>query len=60
VLRADFIAADIAQSYAEGRRQGQRGLPVGADRPQFFQGNVDYLKQARASRASCRCCARIS
>jgi indole-3-glycerol phosphate synthase len=48
VLREDFIAADIAQSYAEHRRRGQRGLPVGVDRPQFFQGNVDYLKQARA------------
>ena len=45
VLRADFIPADIAQSYA---RAG-RGLPVGADRPAVFPGQVDYLKQARAS-----------
>ena len=52
VLREDFIPADIAQSYAEG--DGQRGgvsaacLSVLTDK-QFFQGSVDYLKQARAS-----------
>ena len=45
VLRADFIAADIAQSYAEF---GAACLSVLTDR-QFFQGQVDYLKQARAS-----------
>ncbi|MHB1198311.1 MAG: indole-3-glycerol phosphate synthase TrpC [Polaromonas sp.] len=45
VLRADFIPADIAQSYAEF---GAACLSVLTDR-QFFQGDVDYLKQARAS-----------
>ena len=45
VLRADFIAADIAQSYAE---HGAACLSVLTDR-QFFQGSIDYLKQARAS-----------
>jgi indole-3-glycerol phosphate synthase len=45
VLRAEFIPADIAQSYAES---GAACLSVLTDR-QFFQGSVDYLKQARAS-----------
>jgi indole-3-glycerol phosphate synthase len=45
VLRGDFIAADIAQSYAE---HGAACLSVLTD-VQFFQGCVDYLKQARAS-----------
>lgn len=45
VLRADFIPADIAQSYAEF---GAACLSVLTDQ-QFFQGCVDYLKQARAS-----------
>jgi indole-3-glycerol phosphate synthase len=45
VLRADFIPADIAQSYAE---HGAACLSVLTDR-QFFQGSIDYLKQARAS-----------
>lgn len=45
VLRADFIPADIAQSYAE---YGAACLSVLTD-VQFFQGSVDYLKQARAS-----------
>ena len=45
VLRADFIAADIAQSYAE---HGAACLSVLTDQ-QFFQGSIDYLKQARAS-----------
>ena len=46
VLReGEFIPADIAQSYAEG---GAACLSVLTDR-QFFQGQVDYLKQARAS-----------
>jgi indole-3-glycerol phosphate synthase len=45
VLRADFIPADIAQSYAEA---GAACLSVLTDR-QFFQGQPDYLKQARAS-----------
>jgi indole-3-glycerol phosphate synthase len=52
VLRADFIPADIAQSYSEGN--GKPGSPTAAclsvltDR-QFFQGEPDFLKQARAS-----------
>ncbi len=45
VLRADFVPADIAQSYAE---HGAACLSVLTDK-QFFQGSVDYLKQARAS-----------
>ena len=45
VIREDFIPADIAQSYAE---YGAACLSVLTDR-QFFQGSVDYLKQARAS-----------
>ena len=45
VLRADFISADIAQSYAES---GAACLSVLTDTP-FFQGSADYLKQARAS-----------
>ena len=45
VLRDDFIPADIAQTYAE---HGAACLSVLTDR-QFFQGQVDYLKQARAS-----------
>ena len=45
VLRADFIPADIAQSYAE---YGAACLSVLTD-VQFFQGAIDYLKQARAS-----------
>ena len=49
VIRADFIAADIAQSYAEGDGKVSAAcLSVLTDR-QFFQGSVDYLKQARAS-----------
>ena len=49
VLRADFIPADIAQSYAEGDGETSAAcLSVLTDR-QFFQGQPDYLKQARAS-----------
>ena len=53
VIRADFVPADIAQSYAVGNTDagGQVSaacLSVLTDR-QFFQGSVDYLKQARAS-----------
>ena len=49
VLRADFIPADIAQSYAEGDGKTSAAcLSVLTDR-QFFQGSVDFLKQARAS-----------
>jgi indole-3-glycerol phosphate synthase len=45
VLREEFIPADIAQSYAE---YGAACLSVLTD-VDFFQGSVDYLKQARAS-----------
>ena len=45
VLREEFIPADIAQSYAE---HGAACLSVLTD-VDFFQGSVDYLKQARAS-----------
>jgi len=46
LLRAgEFIPADIAQSYAE---HGAACLSVLTDR-QYFQGEPDYLKQARAS-----------
>jgi len=49
VLRADFEPADIAQSYAEGNGKVSAAcLSVLTDR-QFFQGQPDYLKQARAS-----------
>ena len=49
VIRADFIPADIAQSYAEGDGQVSTAcLSVLTDRP-FFQGRIDDLKQARAS-----------
>ncbi len=49
VIRADFIPADIAQSYAEGDGKVSAAcLSVLTDR-QFFQGQPDYLKQARAS-----------
>ena len=49
VLRADFVPADIAQSYAQGDGCVSAAcLSVLTDR-QFFQGSVDYLKQARAS-----------
>jgi indole-3-glycerol phosphate synthase len=49
VLRADFIPADIAQSYAQGDGKTSAAcLSVLTDR-QFFQGQPDYLKQARAS-----------
>jgi len=45
VLRPDFIPADIAQSYAE---HGAACLSVLTDK-EFFQGSIDFLKQARAS-----------
>jgi indole-3-glycerol phosphate synthase len=45
VLREEFIPADIAQGYAEN---GAACLSVLTDR-QFFQGEPDFLKQARAS-----------
>jgi indole-3-glycerol phosphate synthase len=45
ILREDFVPADIAQTYAE---HGAACLSVLTD-SQFFQGSVDFLKQARAS-----------
>jgi indole-3-glycerol phosphate synthase len=45
VLRADFRPANIAESYAEG---GAACLSVLTDM-NFFQGSVEYLKQARAA-----------
>ena len=45
VIRENFEPADIAQSYAE---LGASCLSVLTDR-QFFQGSIDFLKQARAS-----------
>lgn len=49
ILREDFEPADIAQSYAEGDGNISAAcLSVLTDK-EFFQGQVDYLKQARAS-----------
>ena len=49
IIRGDFMPADIAQSYAEGDGKINAAcLSVLTDR-QFFQGQPDYLKQARAS-----------
>ena len=49
VLREAFEPADIAQSYAEGNGVVSAAcLSVLTDR-RFFQGSVDFLKQARAS-----------
>lgn len=45
VIRADFVPADIAQSYAEF---GAACMSVLTDTA-YFQGCADYLKQARAS-----------
>jgi indole-3-glycerol phosphate synthase len=45
VLRADFHPAEIAASYA---RHGAACLSVLTDQ-QFFQGNAEYLQQARAA-----------
>ncbi|MEJ7139217.1 indole-3-glycerol phosphate synthase TrpC [Amphibiibacter pelophylacis] len=45
VIRADFVPADIAQSYAQ---HGAACLSVLTD-VEFFQGSTDALKQARAS-----------
>ncbi len=45
VLREHFIPAEIAKSYAQ---HGAACLSVLTDR-QFFQGNVEYLQQARAA-----------
>lgn len=49
IRTGEFIPADIAQSYAEGDGQTSAAcLSVLTDK-QFFQGGIDYLKQARAS-----------
>ena len=49
LIRADFIPADIAQSYTEGNGKTSAAcLSVLTDK-QYFQGCNDYLKQARAS-----------
>jgi indole-3-glycerol phosphate synthase len=57
VLREEFFAADIAQSYADGNSEAKKKdeavvsaacLSVLTDK-QFFQGSSDYLRQARAS-----------
>ncbi|TAN09661.1 MAG: indole-3-glycerol phosphate synthase TrpC [Burkholderiaceae bacterium] len=49
VIRADFKPAEIARSYAEGDGTTRAAcLSVLTDQ-QFFQGSLDYLKQARAA-----------
>ena len=49
VLREEFIPADIAQAYADGDGKTSAAcLSVLTDR-QFFKGEPDFLKQARAS-----------
>lgn len=49
IRTGEFVPADIAQSYAEGDGQTSAAcLSVLTDK-QFFQGSIDYLKQARAS-----------
>ena len=49
VIRANFDPAEIAQSYMVGDGKTSAAcLSVLTDR-QFFQGSIDYLKQARAS-----------
>ena len=49
VLRADFEPADIAQGYSEGGGQVSAACLSVLTDVQYFQGRIDYLKQARAS-----------
>ncbi|MBW7833819.1 MAG: indole-3-glycerol phosphate synthase TrpC [Simplicispira suum] len=49
VLRADFEPADIAQSYSEGDGEVSAACLSVLTDVQYFQGRIDYLKQARAS-----------
>ena len=49
VIRADFIPADIAQSYAEGDGKVSAACLSVLTERSFFQGSIDALKQARAS-----------
>ncbi|RYF67906.1 MAG: indole-3-glycerol phosphate synthase TrpC [Comamonadaceae bacterium] len=49
IRTGEFIPADLAQSYAEGDGSTSAAcLSVLTDK-QFFQGSIDFLKQARAS-----------
>lgn len=49
IRQGEFIPADLAQSYAQGDGNTAAAcLSVLTDK-QFFQGSVDFLKQARAS-----------
>ena len=49
IREGEFSPADLAQSYAEGDGHISAAcLSVLTDK-QFFQGSIDYLKQARAS-----------
>lgn len=49
IRTGEFMPADIAQSYAEGDGQTSAAcLSVLTDK-HYFQGSIDYLKQARAS-----------
>ena len=49
IREGEFIPADLAQSYAEGDGSINAACLSALTDRQFFQGSVDYLKQARAS-----------